>query len=406
MEAGAIARKKSVKVSGITRVKRMKDKDKTLGGDGMVQVKEIHGKAELKAFVRFADKLYADNPHYVPTIVADEVATLSRDKNPAFEFCDARFFVAERDGKIVGRIMGIHNKAHDKKTGTVRLRFSRVDFVDDLEVSRALFAKVEEWAAQIRAEEVIGPMGFTDLDKEGMLVEGFDWDATFVTIYNAPYYQKHLELLGYVKDVDWTEFEIELPQTMDPRMENLSQMVLKRLDLHMFEAQSMKEYMPHIPAIFDVLNAAFEDLYGVVPLTPGVRDYYVKQFLSFVTPDFVPVVMDKNNRVVAVGITAPSIIRAVQKCKGRIFPFGIFGLLKEMKITDRIELYLVGVLPEYRGKGVNALLMGYVMRTCIARGIRYAETGPELETNYYVRAQWKNYKTIEHKRRRAYVKQL
>lgn len=372
----------------------------------MVEIREIHGRRNIKKFIRFADKLNSVYPQYVPSLMMDELTTLDPDKNPAYDFCDTRFFMAYRDNKPVGRVLAINNKAHNEKTGEVRVRFSRLDFIDDEEVSAALIGAVEKWANELGAVEVIGPMGFCDLDKEGMLISGFDTNGMLITIYNAPYQQRHIEKLGYEKSVDWLEYVIHVPEKQDERLAKLSEMILKRFDLHMLNAKSMKEVVAHADGIFDVMDKAFDPLYGTVPLTKRLRQHYVKQFFGYLHPDFIPVVLDKDNNVVAAGVTAPSLAKAVQKCKGRLFPFGFIHLLRALKKPDRIELYLVGVPPELQARGLTAMLINNVMAACIKRGIKVAESGPELELNYKVQNQWKGFETEIHKRRRCYKKAM
>lgn len=372
----------------------------------MILIKEVTSLRELKKFIYFPYKLYADNPHWVPPLISDELNTLRKDKNPAFEYCEAKYWLAYRDDEIVGRIAGIISHKYIEKWKNRYARFGWIDFIEDFEVAEALTQTVEKWALSKGMEGVHGPLGFCDLDKEGMLVEGFDELGMMITIYNAPYYHEYMERLGYGKDVDWLEFEIKTPETMPEKIVKINNLVMKRLKLKIFTAKKSKEFLPYAREIFYLLNEAYKDLYGVVELTEKQIGAYVKQYFSFINPDYVRLILDEENKVVAFGIAAPSLARALQKTKGRIFPFGFIQLLKALKSNDRLDLYLVAVKPELQGKGVNAMILADITQTAIKNGLKFAETGPELETNKDVHSLWKFYETRQHKRRRCYIKKL
>jgi len=371
-----------------------------------IQIKEVLTRKELKTFILFPHQLYRGNPCWVPTLFQDEMNTLRCDKNPAFETCRARYWLAFKDGKVVGRIAAILNCPHIEKWKQPYLRFGWVDFIDDLEVSAALFNTVEAWAREENLTAVHGPLGFTDMDREGMLVEGFDELGTLATIYNYPYYPQHLEQHGYRKDTDWVEYELVVPAQADERVSKLAEIVLKRNRLRLLNVKHKKDLLPYANQLFDLLQEAYAHLYSYVPLTPKQVQAYIDQYFGFITPDFVPVVLDEQDRMVAFGITMPSLSRALQRCGGRLFPFGFIHLLRALKKNDRADLYLVAVAPQYQGKGINAILIYKMIEVFNRLGIQKVESNPELEDNILVQGQWKNYEKRQHKRRRCYIKRL
>ena len=369
-----------------------------------VVIKEVTTPKDLKAFVRFPLSLYRNHPHYVPLLEADELNTLRQDKNPAFDHCEARYWLAYKDGQLAGRIAGIFNRLHLETWKQPYLRFGWLDFIDDLEVSAGLFKKVEEWAAELGLSALHGPLGFTDMDREAMLVEGFDQLGTLASIYNYPYYPGHMQQLGFVKDVDWVEFEVQVPDEALDKVAKMSELLQKRYNLHLADFKSKKELLKYVDQLFDLLNTAYLPLYGVVPLTRKQIDAYVKQYFGFINPDFVPVVLDENNRMIAFGITMPSLSHALQKARGQLFPFGFVHLLSALKWNKRADLYLVAVQPDYQGRGVNAILMNRMIEVFRKYGIRTAESNPELETNVLVQGHWKYFEHRQHKRRRVFIK--
>jgi GNAT superfamily N-acetyltransferase len=369
-------------------------------------VKEVTTRRELQAFIRFPVSLYRRNPFYVPALSFDELNTLRREVNPAFEHCEARYWLAARGGQIVGRVAGILNRKHIEKWGQKYLRFGWLDFIDDPAVSAALIGQVEAWARAEGLEAVHGPLGFTDLDREGMLIDGFDELATLSTNYNHAYYPVHMERLGYAKDTDWVEYEIDVPAEPDANIARIADIALRRNKLQLLKARNKNELLPYAGQLFDLLDEAYAHLYGTVPLTRRQVDAYIKQYFGFVTPDFVPVVLDANGRMVAFGITMPSLSLALQRSGGRLFPFGFVHLLKALRKNDRADLYLVAVRKEYQNKGVNAILMNQMNQVFVRLGVRRVESNPELETNANVQGQWKYYQRRQHKRRRVFIKML
>lgn len=374
----------------------------------MVEIKEVLTKSDLKKFVQFPVALYKDNPYYIPDLLSDEMANFNKDKNPAYSYCDTRCFLAYKDGEIAGRIAAIHSKKANEVWNTRRLRFSRIDFIDDIEVSAALLQSVEQWARELGMDEVHGPIGFSDMDQQGMLIEGFDQPSMLITIYNHEYYQRHMQQLGYGKSTDWVEYRIEVPDSINPRFIKLSEAVLKRSNVRVMRPNSKKEIkQKYIDQLFNVLNASYSGLYGVVPLMREQIDKYADEFLQMINLDFVRLLLDENDTLVGFGLGIPSLNEAVKKSNGRLFPFGWYRLLRAPhKKSEVLDLYLVGVVPEMQSKGMTAILLSSLTKEAIEKGIKYAETGPELEDNHKVQSLWKEYNTEQHKRRRCWIKNI
>jgi ribosomal protein S18 acetylase RimI-like enzyme len=369
-----------------------------------LQVNEVTTLKELKSFVHFPLNLYRGNPYWVPTLLFDELNTLRRDKNPAFEHCEARYWAAYRRGRMVGRVAAILNRRHIEKWGQRYMRFGWIDFIDDPSVSEALMLRVETWAKEMGMTAVHGPLGFTDLDREGMLVDGFTELSTLATIYNHPYYPQHMVNLGYAKDTDWMEYEFSVPPEPNETIARIADISLRRNKLKILKLDHKKELLTYANELFKLLDDEYKNLYGTVPLTEKQKETYINQYFGFVTPDFVPMVMDQKNRMVAFGIVMPSLSLALQKTKGQLFPLGFIHLLRALRKNDRADLYLVAVRSEYQGKGVNAILMNKMHNVFNKLGIKKVESNPELETNQNVQGQWKYYEKRQHKRRRVFIK--
>ncbi len=374
----------------------------------MVTVKEVQSKAELRKFVDFPNKLYKDVPQFIPAMYGDDLADWDPKQNPAFEYCEGKCFLAYRNGKIVGRIGAILSRKANEKWNTKRMRFSQVDFIDDEEVSAALFQAVENFAREKGCNEVHGPLGFCDLDREGMLVEGFDRKGMFITYYNHPYYNTHLARLGYQKDVDWVEFLIsaDIPEEQLKRFDAIATRVLTHNRLSIAQVKNRKDYGPYIEQVFELVNIAYAKLYGVVELSEKQIKRYAEKFIPLVDPDYTCFVLDENKKLVAFGVAAPSLANAMKKSSGKLFPFGAFRVLRALKHNDTLDLFLIAVRPEYQGMGVNGILLNHIMKNSIRNGIRFAETGPQLEYNEKVQSQWKTFHKEQHKRRRCYIKQI
>ena len=370
-----------------------------------IQVSHVDGKRELRQFIQFPFELYRDCPHWVPSLLRNEWAALDPGKNPAFEFCHARLFLAKKNGRVIGRVAGIINDRANEKWGQRNCRFGWIDGIDDLDVWAALTGAVEKWAAEEGMEHLQGPLGFTNFDKEGMLVEGFQEIATMSAGYNFPYYGRHMEALGYAKETDWVEFLVQSPDKIPEKVLRVQDLVLKRYHLRLVESKK-KSLVRYSKKVFDLLNTAYADLYGVVELTADQIDTYIKEYFRFVDPDLTKVVIDENDGVVAFGLAMPSLAHALQKAKGKIFPFGFVHLLRALRTPHRIEMLLVAVRPDFQAKGIPAILMTEIHRNCKERGILDAETNPELESNTQIQAMWKHYPARQHKRRRCYHKAI
>lgn len=370
----------------------------------MVEIKEVKTRRDLKRFMDFPAKLYKGNPYWVSPLWMDELNTLRRDKNPAHSFCESAYFMAYRDGESVGRIGMILNTKANEVWKQKRARITRLDFIDDAEVFDALIDKAESWARERGLTEVHGPMGFTDMDYEGMLIEGFEELGTFATLYNYPYYVEHMARRGFKKDVDWVEYQFMVPPKPNEKVARLAAIVEKKFGFRLLEFKNRKEILPWAHKMFDILEEAYKELYGVAPLTEGVVDMYIDQYFGFANPDFIKLVVDKDNELVAFGITFPSFSRAMQKSGGKLLPFGFIPILRSLKKNDRLDMYLVGVKPELQGKGINALLMDAITRSAIKYQMKWVESNPELELNEKVQSQWRFYESRQHRRRRCFVK--
>lgn len=374
----------------------------------MVEIIEVNTKSLLRKFVNYPNVLYRDVPQFIPAMYGDDLDDWNPKKNPAFSYCEAKCWLAMRDGKIVGRIGAILSRRANEKWGLNRMRFTQVDFINDDEVSAALFGVVEAFAREKGCDAVHGPLGFTDLDREGMLVEGFDRQGMFITYYNHPYYIDHLRRLGYEKDVDWVEMLIDVPydEHTVTRMDKLAERVMRYSNLHVAALKSRRDYGPLVEKVFHLVNTAYADLYGTVPLDDRQIRRYAKKFIPLINPELACFVLDERNELVGFGVSAPSIARALKKSHGRLLPFGFIRVLRALKVNDTLDLFLVAVVPEYQNKAVNAILMNHVLKGCHKMGIRKAETGPQLETNHKVQSQWNFFKTEQHKRRRCFIKSL
>ena len=376
---------------------------------GEIKIVEVTTKKQIRAFVDYPNKLYRDVENFVPALYGDDLADWDKKKNPAFGYCEGKCFLAYRDGEIVGRIGAILSHKANQKWGTQRMRFSQVDFIDDIEVSSALFAAVENWAKEKDCNQVHGPLGFCDMDREGMLVEGFDKRNMFITYYNHPYYNEHLQKLGYKKDTDWVEYKIKAPAAGSDeaeRFHRIAEHIMKRKKLHKVKVRTRFGYAPYISKVFELVNAAYAPLYGVVDLNKKQVKKYATKFIPLINPKYTCFVMDENNEMVAFGISAPSVAAAIKKSNGRLFPTGWIGVLKAFNKNNALDMFLIAVRPDLQGAGVNAVILDHLIQNAAKNGIEYAETGPMLETNSKILAQWKSFDTDLHKRRRCYIKNI
>jgi hypothetical protein len=370
-------------------------------------LKEISTNKELKSFVNFAYELYDSNKYWVPPLKKEELFSLRKDQNPAFDFCEAKYWLAYDNNKIVGRIAGIINQKFNDKFNKKIMRFGWIDFVDNDIVSAKLLSAVEEWAKEKGMNEIHGPLGFTDMDFEGTLIEGFEEVSTLGAIYNYPYYPKLIEKEGYTKETDWVEFEVKMDNKPIPeKIQRITEIALKRNKLHILKVKKSKELLPYARELFYLINKSYKDLYGFVELSDKQIDMYVKQYFGFIKPEYLPIVLNEQNEMVAFGITMPSLSSAFQKCKGKLFPFGFIHVLKAMKNNPGLDLYLTAVRPDMQDKGVNAIIISEINKTINKNNIKFVETNRELEDNSKVQAQWRFFEHRQHKRRRCYKKAL
>lgn len=372
-------------------------------------IKKVSSKKELKTFIRFNYELYKGNPYSVPDLYDDMLNTFSSKKNAAFEFCEAEYFLAYKDNKVVGRVAAIINNRANQTWDKKEVRFGWIDFIDDEEVSSALLKAVEDWGKQKGMDTITGPLGFTDMDAEGMLIEGFDQLGTMATIYNYPYYPQHMEKLGFEKDADWVEFKLYVPDQLPEKFVRISEIILQKYKLKIKKLTRKEIKEKHYgQKIFDLINEAYAPLYGFSKMTQGQIDQYVNTYLPLLDLRMVSIVETEGEELVAAGISMASLSKALQKAKGRILPFGWFYLLKALfiKRPKVLDLLLVGVKPEYQSKGVNALLFYDLVPTFKKMGFVYGESNPELEENKKVQAQWSAFESVQHKRRRAFKKAI
>jgi hypothetical protein len=372
-----------------------------------VEIRRVESGRELKAFVRFPYGIYRDDPCWVPPLDMDDLNTLRKDKNPAFEFCEAEYWMAFRDGKAVGRVAGIINNRVIEKWGKKYARFSWLDFIDDFEVAEALIRTVEDWAKTKGMIGMQGPLGFTDLDKEGLLIEGFDQMGTYATGFNKPYYAPYVERLGYAKDVDWIEFRIKTPSEIPDKVVRVGELISNRTGVRIYEWNSKKEIVRRFGSqIFELIDEAYEDLYGTCPLSERQIQFYIDTYLGFADPRFVKILVDEEGRLIGFGIAMPSLSDAARKAQGRVLPLGWYYFLKALKHPKVIDLYLVAIKREYQERGVIALIMNSLNKSAIEAGVEFSETNVELETNVKVQSMWKDYEKRQHKRRRAFIKEF
>lgn len=378
-----------------------------------VEIRKVKGKKALRTFIDFHYDLYKGSEYDVPNLFQDELNTLSPDKNAAFEFCEAEYYIAYKDGKPAGRVAAIINNKANERWGRKAVRFGWIDFIDDREVSAALLGAVEDYGRAHGMTEIVGPLGFTDMDPEGMLTFGFDQLGTMPTIYNYPYYPEHMEGMdGYVKDNDYVEYKLFVPEKVPDKYAKIAAMIEKRYDLHVKKITKRDIYKNgYGKKIFDLINMTFKDLYGYSELTDRQIEQYINMYFSFVDLNLITLVEDHScgNKLVGIGITIPSLSHALQKCRrGRLLPFGWWHVLRAVKFhkTDIVDLLLLGVLPEYRAKGVNAMMFADLIPRYYEYGFKWGESQVEMETNEGVQSQWDYLETEHHKRRRCYKKEL
>lgn len=370
-----------------------------------VEIRKVQTAKERRAFVKFPEKLYRHNPYYVPGLVFDELNTMNPKKNPAVDFCDFQCFLAYKDGQIAGRVCAIVNRLANQQWNHQEVRFGWLDFIDDREVSQALMDAVFQFGRERGMEYAVGPLGFTDFDPEGMLIDGFDQMSTMVTIYNHPYYPEHMDAMGFEKDADWLEYVLTVPEKLPEKYERVSRIVAERSNVHVKKVTKRivrKEDLGH--KIFHLLGEAYKNLYNYTVLPTEMADKYLDFYLSILDLRYITVLANEKDEIVALGITMPSLAKALQKSRGELFPFGWIPLLRDMYFghSEGVDLLLIGVMPEYRNKGLNSLVIADMFRKYSKWGIKWAETTNELETNNKVQAQWEEIESKQNKRHRSY----
>ena len=371
-----------------------------------ITILEVSSRKELKDFIAFPEKLYKDSRNWVNALWKDEYDTLQKDKNPAFDYCEAWYFVAKNGNETVGRVAAIVNHNANRDWNEKYMRFGWLDFVDDMEVSAALMGKVEELAVKMEMTAVNGPFGFTDMDREGMLVEGFENRGSFTTLYNFPYYRDHLERLGYIKDADWHQREYDVPEEVPDKLRQYSQIVQKRYNVRLLEPVSRKRLRKYGIGLFEAYNKAFVPLYGFSPLNQRQIESYVNQFLPMINFDLIAIVVNNEDKVVAFAITMPNVSLALKKCGGKLFPFGFLHILKALKSYEFVDMLMIGVVPEYQQKGLNAVIFDHLNTNFIKLGVKKVVANPQLDNNSAVQNIFDYYQGKPFMTRRCFIKEL
>lgn len=370
-----------------------------------VKIVEVKNKAQMKAFVRFYDDLYKNTWQYVPPLHSGEIKFYDKEKNKSHSYCESTCFLAYKDNKVVGRIGGIINKRYNEKVGKKQVRFTTFDFIDDYEVSKALIDAVGKWASDKGMEEFDGPIGFTDFDRQGMLTEGYDVKGMYITNYNFDYYPRHMEKLGFETDVEWNEFVINTPKEVDPRITRIAERVNK-MGYHVVKFKNMKHFKSCVYEAFDVYNAAFQKLHGVVPITDAQVRMYVGDYINLVKRDYAIILRDKNEKIVAFALLVGSLYEAGRKAKGRLFPFGWYHIIKAFKHPKVLDMYWIAVEPNLQGFGIPAIIMKEVITKMIRDGVQCAETGPELVDNHEINTLWNRFDKKMVRKRKCYQRKI
>jgi len=374
----------------------------------MIEIRKIESRIELKAFVKFPFQLYRDNPYWVPPIIKEELEMLDKEVNPVFQNAIAHYFLAYKEGQIVGRIAAFINWIEVKELKKNKVRFGWFDAVDDLQVTEKLMEQVIQIGQQHQMMAVEGPMGFSNMDKAGMLIEGFEELNTMITWYNAPYYAQHFEKLGYTKQAEWIEFEIKISSFQDSpeKVKRFSKLITDRYQLRILNFRSHKEILPYVDGMFDLLAKTYDKLQTFVPIQDSQIEHYKERYLPFIHPDFIKCVVDAKGDLIAFTITMPSFSRALKRMNGKLFPFGFFHILKARYFNNRASFYLIGVRPDYQNKGITAIIFNEIQKTFNKHGIRFVETNPELVENTAIQKLWRNYEYRQHKRRATFTKAI
>lgn len=373
---------------------------------GNIYIKQVATEKDLMDFIKFPMNLYQDNPNYVPPLINEEKNIWNPKENPALNYSEAKQFLALKNDKIVGRIAVLINRKEEKELGIKKVRFGWLDFVDDADVSKALIDEAIKFAKENQIDKIEGPMGFTNLDKAGMLTFGFDKLATMIGLYNNEYYPKHLENLGLVKEKEWVEFELQFPEILPEKVEKFSSLIAQKYKLRTLKFKHKKEILPYVESMFKLLDETYKHLSTYTPISDEQIKTYKEKYFGFIDKDYITCVADENNQLVAFAITMPSYSKALQKSKGKLFPFGWWHFLQAGKKNERANFYLIGIHPEYQRRGVTSMIFKAIQENLKSKGIKYLETNPELEENKSVQVLWQDYHPVHHKSRRTYSLQL
>ena len=367
-----------------------------------IKVKQVLNSSDLELFIKFPMELYKGNPYYVPPLINEEKSIWMKEENPALQYSEAAQFLAYKGKNIVGRIAVMINHKEEKELGIRKVRFGWLDFIDDIEVSKSLINTAIEYAKSKGISKIEGPMGFTNLDKAGMLTKGFDKLATMIGIYNFDYYPKHMEQLGLVKEKEWVEFEINFPDTLPDKVEKFSRLIAEKYELELVKFKAKKDILPLVDSMFKLLDDTYKNLSTYTPITEEQIKHYKEKYFKFIDKDYIVCIKDKSSSLISFAITMPSYSKALQKAKGKLFPFGWWHLLNAGKKNDRANFYLIGIHPQYQKRGVTAIIFKEIYETFKKKGVKFLETNPELEENASIQALWQDYNPINHKRRRTY----
>ena len=367
-----------------------------------IKVKQVLNSSDLELFIKFPMELYKGNPYYVPPLINEEKSIWVKEENPALQYSEAAQFLAYKGENIVGRIAVMINHKEEKELGIRKVRFGWLDFINDIEVSKSLINTAIEYANSKGISKIEGPMGFTNLDKAGMLTKGFDKLATMIGIYNFDYYPKHMEQLGLVKEKEWVEFEINFPDTLPDKVEKFSRLIAEKYELELVKFKAKKDILPLVDSMFKLLDDTYKNLSTYTPITEEQIKHYKEKYFKFIDKDYIVCIKDKSGSLISFAITMPSYSKALQKAKGKFFPFGWWHLLNAGKKNDRANFYLIGIHPQYQKRGVTAIIFKEIYDTFKKKGVKFLETNPELEENASIQALWQDYNPINHKRRRTY----
>lgn len=371
-----------------------------------INIIEVKSEKQLMEFIHFPMDLYKNNKNFVPPLINDEKHIWDINENPALQYSKAKQFLAYKDNKVVGRIAVMINQKEEKELGIRKVRFGWIDFIDDMEVSRALIDTAISFAKENNINKIEGPMGFTNLDKAGMLVFGFDELATMIGIYNFDYYPKHLEKLGLTKEKEWVEYEINFPEVLPEKVVKFNELVKEKYNLKVLKFKTKNEILPYIDPMFKLLDETYKNLSTYTPITEEQIKTYKEKYFPFINKDYIICIADENNNLISFAITMPSYSKALQKANGKLFPFGWWHFLQAEKKNDRANFYLIGIHPDYQRRGVTSIIFKEIYETFKKKGVKHLETNPELEENRAIQLLWQDYNPINHKRRRTYALEI